>query len=82
MFLPKSGQGYYFPDSSFSFLVFFFNYFFKDSSWKFKMMFWTVLIELCRIRPAGDPPSPRAAHAATVVGTMVVFQVPTVQNEL
>ncbi|KAG8477683.1 hypothetical protein CXB51_027675 [Gossypium anomalum] len=26
------------------------------------------------IRPAGDPPSPRAAHAATVVGTMVVFQ--------
>ncbi|MBA0589925.1 hypothetical protein Gorai_018647, partial [Gossypium raimondii] len=27
-----------------------------------------------RIRPAGDPPSPRAAHAATVVGTMVVFQ--------
>ncbi|GAV79055.1 Metallophos domain-containing protein/Kelch_3 domain-containing protein [Cephalotus follicularis] len=27
-----------------------------------------------RIRPAGDPPSPRAAHAATAVGTMVVFQ--------
>ncbi|KAK7845163.1 serine/threonine-protein phosphatase bsl1 [Quercus suber] len=27
-----------------------------------------------RIRPAGDPPSPRAAHAAAAVGTMVVFQ--------
>ncbi|KAE8672100.1 Serine/threonine-protein phosphatase BSL1-like protein [Hibiscus syriacus] len=28
-----------------------------------------------RIRPAGEPPSPRAAHAAAAVGTMVVFQV-------
>ncbi|CAI0447771.1 unnamed protein product [Linum tenue] len=27
-----------------------------------------------RLRPAGDPPSPRAAHAAAAVGTMVVFQ--------
>ncbi|XP_047942487.1 serine/threonine-protein phosphatase BSL1-like isoform X2 [Salvia hispanica] len=27
-----------------------------------------------RLRPAGEPPSPRAAHAATAVGTMVVFQ--------
>uniref|UniRef100_A0A5B6YPA9 Serine/threonine-protein phosphatase n=1 Tax=Davidia involucrata TaxID=16924 RepID=A0A5B6YPA9_DAVIN len=27
-----------------------------------------------RIRPAGDPPSHRAAHAAAAVGTMVVFQ--------
>ncbi|XP_015891634.1 serine/threonine-protein phosphatase BSL1 [Ziziphus jujuba] len=27
-----------------------------------------------RIRPAGEPPSPRAAHAAAAVGTMVVFQ--------
>lgn len=27
-----------------------------------------------RIRPAGEPPSPRAAHAAATVGTMVVFQ--------
>ncbi|RWR95340.1 serine/threonine-protein phosphatase BSL1-like protein [Cinnamomum micranthum f. kanehirae] len=27
-----------------------------------------------RIRPVGDPPSPRAAHAAAAVGTMVVFQ--------
>lgn len=27
-----------------------------------------------RIKPAGDPPSPRAAHAAATVGTMVVFQ--------
>ncbi|CAI9288643.1 unnamed protein product [Lactuca saligna] len=27
-----------------------------------------------RIVPAGEPPSPRAAHAAAAVGTMVVFQ--------
>ncbi|XP_047334394.1 serine/threonine-protein phosphatase BSL1-like isoform X2 [Impatiens glandulifera] len=27
-----------------------------------------------RLRAAGDPPSPRAAHTAAVVGTMVVFQ--------
>ncbi|KAL2510599.1 Serine/threonine-protein phosphatase BSL1 [Abeliophyllum distichum] len=27
-----------------------------------------------RLQPAGDPPSPRAAHAAATVGTMVVFQ--------
>ncbi|CAH1417617.1 unnamed protein product [Lactuca virosa] len=27
-----------------------------------------------RILPAGEPPSPRAAHAAAAVGTMVVFQ--------
>ncbi|KAI7738963.1 hypothetical protein M8C21_005845, partial [Ambrosia artemisiifolia] len=27
-----------------------------------------------RIQPAGEPPSPRAAHAAAAVGTMVVFQ--------
>ncbi|XP_077219148.1 BRI1 suppressor 1 (BSU1)-like 1 isoform X2 [Tasmannia lanceolata] len=27
-----------------------------------------------RVRAAGDPPSPRAAHAAAAVGTMVVFQ--------
>ncbi|KAL8143116.1 hypothetical protein V2J09_016148 [Rumex salicifolius] len=27
-----------------------------------------------RIIPGGDPPSPRAAHAAAAVGTMVVFQ--------
>ncbi|THG15847.1 hypothetical protein TEA_023870 [Camellia sinensis var. sinensis] len=26
------------------------------------------------LRPAGEPPSPRAAHAAAAVGTMVVFQ--------
>lgn len=30
---------------------------------------------LYRLYPAGDPPSPRAAHAAAAVGTMVVFQV-------
>ena len=29
----------------------------------------------CRLRPAGEPPSVRAAHAAAAVGTMVVFQV-------
>ncbi|XP_062230734.1 serine/threonine-protein phosphatase BSL1 homolog isoform X2 [Phragmites australis] len=27
-----------------------------------------------RLHPAGEPPSPRAAHAAATVGTMVVFQ--------
>ncbi|XP_010231727.1 serine/threonine-protein phosphatase BSL1 homolog isoform X3 [Brachypodium distachyon] len=27
-----------------------------------------------RMHPAGDPPSPRAAHSAAAVGTMVVFQ--------
>nr|AEK86563.1 serine/threonine-protein phosphatase [Camellia sinensis] len=27
-----------------------------------------------RLRPAGEPPSPRAAHTAVAVGTMVVFQ--------
>ncbi|GJM94573.1 hypothetical protein PR202_ga11230 [Eleusine coracana subsp. coracana] len=27
-----------------------------------------------RMHPAGEPPSPRAAHAAACVGTMVVFQ--------
>lgn len=27
------------------------------------------------MRPAGEAPSPRAAHAAAAVGTMVVFQV-------
>ncbi|XP_052211550.1 serine/threonine-protein phosphatase BSL1 isoform X1 [Diospyros lotus] len=27
-----------------------------------------------RLRPAGEPPSPRAAHIAAAVGTMVVFQ--------
>lgn len=27
-----------------------------------------------RLHPVGDPPSPRAAHAATAVGTMVVIQ--------
>lgn len=34
-----------------------------------------MLLELHRLRPAGEPPSPRAAHAAAAVGTMVVFQV-------
>ncbi len=28
-----------------------------------------------RLIPVGDPPSPRAAHAATAVGTMIVVQV-------
>lgn len=33
------------------------------------------LLFICRLTPVGDPPSPRAAHAATAVGTMVVIQV-------
>ena len=28
-----------------------------------------------RMTPAGEPPSPRAAHAAAAVGSMVVIQV-------
>jgi protein phosphatase len=28
-----------------------------------------------KISPLGEPPSPRAAHAAAAVGTMVVIQV-------
>ena len=28
-----------------------------------------------RITPFGEPPTPRAAHVATAVGTMVVIQV-------
>lgn len=28
-----------------------------------------------RIKPTGEPPSPRAAHTAAAVGTMVGFQV-------
>lgn len=31
--------------------------------------------ELHRITPIGEPPTPRAAHVATAVGTMVVIQV-------
>jgi len=30
-----------------------------------------------RLTPLGEPPSPRAAHVATAVGTMVVIQVPS-----
>lgn len=37
------------------------------------MMFMFELYN--RIKPAGEPPSPRAAHTAAAVGTMVVFQV-------
>lgn len=29
----------------------------------------------CKITPMGEPPSPRAAHAAAAVGAMVVVQV-------
>ena len=43
---------------------------------------WTKWIQIlwlnstfCRLHPAGEPPSPRAAHSAAAVGTMVVFQV-------
>jgi hypothetical protein len=34
----------------------------------------SVFLFHCRLTPVGDPPSPRAAHAATAVGTMVVIQ--------
>ena len=30
-----------------------------------------------RMNPQGEPPSPRAAHAAAAVGSMVVIQVTT-----
>jgi hypothetical protein len=33
------------------------------------------ILHFCRLHPAGEPPSPRVAHAAAAVGTMVVFQV-------
>lgn len=32
---------------------------------------------VARLTPLGEPPSPRAAHVATAVGTMVVIQVPS-----
>lgn len=35
---------------------------------------WMVIF-FCRITPFGEPPTPRAAHVATAVGTMVVIQV-------
>jgi hypothetical protein len=34
-------------------------------------------INVARLTPLGEPPSPRAAHVATAVGTMVVIQVPS-----
>lgn len=34
---------------------------------------------LYRITPFGEPPTPRAAHVATAVGTMVVIQVGILQ---
>lgn len=30
---------------------------------------------ICSVTPIGEPPTPRAAHVATAVGTMVVIQV-------
>ncbi|XP_076902925.1 serine/threonine-protein phosphatase BSL1-like [Bidens hawaiensis] len=33
-----------------------------------------INVRVSRIQPAGEPPLPRAAHAAAAVGTMVVFQ--------
>ena len=33
--------------------------------------------EWSMLKPQGEPPSPRAAHAATAVGSMVVVQVST-----
>lgn len=63
-FLPKNGPGcfyiFYINRFSFNFVNFFRN---------------EMLICKFRMTPAGDPPSPRAAHAAAAVGTMVVFQV-------
>ena len=38
------------------------------------MPFCGFLCTFDRLHPIGDPPSPRAAHAATAVGTMVVIQ--------
>ncbi|KAK1428239.1 hypothetical protein QVD17_17068 [Tagetes erecta] len=37
-------------------------------------VFDVVTRKWTRVQPAGEPPSPRAAHAAAAVGTMVVFQ--------
>jgi hypothetical protein len=34
-------------------------------------------VNVARLTPLGEPPSPRAAHVATAVGTMVVIQVPS-----
>lgn len=34
-----------------------------------------VALIVIRLMPLGEPPSPRAAHVATAVGTMVVIQV-------
>lgn len=33
-----------------------------------------------KVTPIGEPPSPRAAHAAAAVGNMVVIQVRSIQN--
>lgn len=65
MFLPESGLGFY------SCLV---PFFFSNLAVEL-LADLLFLIKFCRIRPAGEPPSPRAAHAAAAVGTMVVFQV-------
>ncbi|KAK3041426.1 hypothetical protein RJ639_000403, partial [Escallonia herrerae] len=42
--------------------------------WTRHLISMAFCVEITRLRPAGDPPSPRAAHAAAAVGTMVVFQ--------
>lgn len=45
------------------------------------ILLWITIIlilscaKFCRITPFGEPPTPRAAHVATAVGTMVVIQV-------
>lgn len=62
------------------FLKFFGFYFRVEMKWDLSFEFFLLIVlvlvcEFCRIRPAGEPPSPRAAHAAAAVGTMVVFQV-------
>ena len=40
-----------------------------------EVIMMVVLLCVIRLTPLGEPPSPRAAHVATAVGTMVVIQV-------
>jgi hypothetical protein len=55
------------------------NFFYSSHS-----RFWLSIVissdnipqhNVVRLTPLGEPPSPRAAHVATAVGTMVVIQV-------
>lgn len=59
-------------------LVLFLRFFYRSHS-----LFWLSIVissdipqlNVVRLTPLGEPPSPRAAHVATAVGTMVVIQV-------